>query len=171
MPSKKGKHEIRGISLRAVANQQTEVMGGLLERAAEQLMADELEHRKKFRAHPLNNICSGMGYAVEKISAGLGDAGEVPMALGGADSINSAVAKFQAAIQERGLASAYADTVGETVSEIAFALGRLVPRLKGAHAEWTPRDVEVYRFFLAAKVEELKGLAKEIDDDYESDQV
>lgn len=47
------------------------------------------------------------------------------------------------------------------MSEIAFALGRLVPRLEGGDAEWTPRDVEVYRFFLAAKVEELKGLAKE----------
>jgi hypothetical protein len=171
MPSKKGKQEIRGISLRAVADQQTDIMGGLLERAMEQLVADELEHRKKFRAHPLRGLCSGMGYAVEKISAGLTDAGEVPMAFGGVDSILAAVAKFRTAIEERGLTSAYADSVGDTMAEIDFALERLVPRLKGGNAEWAARDVEVYRFFLAAKIDELKSLAKEIDADYESDEV
>ena len=171
MPSKKGKDEIRGIGLRAIADQQTDVMGGLLEQATEQLVADELEHRKKFRAHPLRGLCGGMGYAVEKISAGLTDAGEVPMAFGGVDSIAAAVAKFRAAIEERGLTTAYADSVGDTMAEIDFALERLVPRLKGGNAEWTPRDVEVYRFFLAAKLDELKSLAKGIDDDYDSDEV
>jgi hypothetical protein len=169
--SKKRGQEFRGVRLRTIAEQQTDVMGGLLERAAEQLMADELDHRNKFRAHPLRSFCSGMGYAVEKISAGLRDSSEVPMALGGVDSILAAVDKFRTAIEERGLTSPYADSVGETLSEIAFALERLVPRLHGSHVEWTPRDVEVYRFFLAAKIAELKGLAKEIDDDYQSDEV
>ncbi|MCC7417290.1 MAG: hypothetical protein IT176_09120 [Acidobacteria bacterium] len=171
MPIRKGKQEIRGINLRTVADQQTDIMGSLLERALEQLVADELEHRKKFRAHPLRGLCGGLGYAVEKISAGLTDAGEVPMAMGGVDVVADAVAKFRGAIEERGLTEAYADSVGDTMAEIDFALERLVPRLKGAHADWTPRDVEVYRFFLAAKVNELKSLAKEIDDDYDSDEV
>jgi hypothetical protein len=83
------------------------------------------------------------------------------MALGGVDSITVAVGKFRAAIEERGLTTAYADSVGDTMAEIDFALERLVPRLKGGNAEWTPRDVEVYRFFLAAKIDELKSLAKE----------
>jgi hypothetical protein len=66
MPSKKGKDEIRGIGLRAIADQQTDVMGGLLEKATEQLVADELEHRKRFRAHPLRGLCGGMGYAMRR---------------------------------------------------------------------------------------------------------
>ncbi len=171
VPSKKGKDEIRGIGLRAIAEQQTDVMGSLLEQALEQLVADELEHRRKFRAHPLRGLCGGLGYAVEKISAGLTDAGEVPMAMGGVDVIADAVTKFRGAIEERGLTEAYADSVGDTMAEIDFALERLVPRLKGGNPEWTPRDVEVYRFFLAAKIDELKSLAKEIDDDYASDEM
>src|SRR5262249_14850336 len=154
-----------------LANQQTDIMGALLELALEQLVADELEHRKKFRAHPLRELCQGLGYAVEKISAGLTDAGEVPMAMGGTEVISETVAKFRAAIEERGLTEAYTDSVGDTLAEIDFALERLVPRLRGGHDDWTPRDVEVYRFFLAAKVNELKGLAQEIDDDYASDQI
>lgn len=170
-PIKKGKQEIRGINLRTIADQQTDVMGGLLERALEQLVADELEHRKKFRAHRLLGLCGGLGYAVEKISAGLTDAGEVPMAMGGVDVIADAVVKFRGAIDERGLTEAYADSVGDTLAEIDFSLERLVPRLKGGNAAWTSRDVEVYRFFLAAKINELKSLANEIDDDYTSDEV
>lgn len=171
VPSKKGKQGIQGVSLRSAAEQQTDVMGRLLERAAEQLVTDELEHRRRCRERPLRTICSGTDYAIEKISAGLRDAGEIPMAFGGVDVVQKAVTQFRAAIEERGLTTAYADSVGETLSEIEFALSRLIPRLEGGHSEWTVLDVEVYRFFLSAKVDELNGHANEIDGDYESDEV
>lgn len=51
----KGGHrpEFRNVGVRAAAEQQTTVMVDLLTRAAEHLVNEELEHRRKFRERPL----------------------------------------------------------------------------------------------------------------------
>jgi len=172
VPIKKGQKEIRGVSVRAVAEKQTEVMGRLLDRAVEQLVSDELAHRRQFRDRPLRNaLPSTLGYMVEKIAEGLQDSLSTSLALGGIDSIRAAVTKFRQLIDERGLTSAYEDSVGKTTSEVDFALARIESRLNGGLLEWTQRDADVYWFFLAAKVRELRELADEIDKEYDSDDV
>jgi len=172
VPVGKGKREFRGVSLRAVAEQQTTVMGTFLERAVEQLVSDEVTHRKKFRDRPLRQIVPDtLGYALEKIAAGLRDASEQPMAFAGIDVIRRASSTFRQRIDERGLTEAYKDSVGETISEIAYAVERIESQLKGATLGWTQRDSDVYWFFLSSKIRELQNLAAEIDQDYESDHV
>jgi hypothetical protein len=172
VPVKKGKREFRSVSLRAVVEQQTAVMGKHLERAVEQLVADERAHRKQFRNRPLRSAVPGnVGYALEKIGAGLHDASEQPMALGGVDVIRVVVTKFRQMIDDRGLTEAYKDSVGEALADIEHAVDRIDSRLKGADLGWSHRDAEVYWFFLVGKIDYLKRLAAEIDQDYESDEV
>lgn len=164
--------EFRNVSVRAAAEQQTSVMGKLLHKAAERLVADELEHRRKFRGQPLrNSLPSTLGYGIEKITEGLRDASSIPFALFGIDSIRAAVKRFREMIDERELTVAYGDSVGETTAEVDFALGRIESRLNGGLVEWTPTDADVYWFFLQAKVRELEELAVEIDANYDSDKV
>ena len=168
----KGKREFRNVRLRAVVEQQTDVMGKHLERALEQLVADELAHRKHFRDRPLRNaVPHTLGYALEKIGAGLHDASEQPMAFGGVDMIRGVVTKVRQMIDERGLTEAYKDSMGEALADIEHAVDRIDSRLKGADLGWNHRDAEVYWFFLAGKIDYLKRLATEIDQDYESDDV
>jgi hypothetical protein len=147
-------------------------MGRHLERAVEQLVADELAHRKQFRDRPLRSaLPHTLGYALEKIGTGLRDASEKPMAFGGIEVIRGAMAKFRQLIEERGLAEAYKDSVGDTLAEIDHAVDRIDSQLKGVKLGWVDRDADVYWFFVAEKIRELEKLAAEIDEDYESDAV
>lgn len=147
-------------------------MGAFLEQVVEHLVADELAHRRGFRDKPLRALLPGtLGYAQEKIGEGLREPASKPLALGGIDSIRAAVTKFRAAIEERGLTEAYKDSVGETETEIEFALDRIEAHLEGRLAGWSERDCDVYWFFLAEKVDELEELAESIDEDYASDEI
>lgn len=168
----KGKTELRHVSVRGVAEKQTEAIAAILARAVEQLVADELAHRRDFRDKPLRDLLPGtLQYGLEKIAEALRDPTATPLGLGGLDSIGGAVVKFKEGIEERGLTDAYKDSVGETVAEVEFVLGRLESRLKGAVTEWADRDADVYWFFLDGKLEELQKLADEIDRDYASEEV
>jgi hypothetical protein len=169
VPVKKGKTEFRSVRLRTIVEQQIDVMGKHLDKAVEQLVADELAHRKQFRDRSLGNaLPHTLDYALEKIGAGLGDASERPMAFGGIEVIRSAVAKFKQLIDERGLSEAYQDSVGRNLTDIDHAVERIDSHLKGNQLGWTMRDGDVYWFFLYGKIRELRGLADEIDRDYES---
>src|SRR5437763_875802 len=108
---------------------------------------------------------------IEKIAEGLREPSSKPLALGGIDSIRADIAKFRAAIEERGLTEAYKDSVGEAQVEIAFVLDRIESHLEGSLSGWTDRDADVYWFFLSEKLDELEDLAEEIDKDYASDNV
>jgi len=168
----RGHSEIRSISVRSAAAQQTQLMGELLSRAVEQLVSDELEHRRRFRDRPLRmTLPSTLGYMVEKLSEGLRDVSSIPFAIGGIESIRDAVIRLQGAVDDRGLTVAYKDSVGETINEVNFVLERIASRLKGGLSDWAQLDAEVYSFFLRAKVHELQELAAEIDREYDSDEV
>jgi hypothetical protein len=172
VPVKGGRAEFRYISVTEVAEEQTRLMGNLLNKAVEQLVADELEHRKTFRSQPLRSaLPHTLGYGIEKISEGLRDTSSTPFAFIGIDSIRAAVKRFREMVDERGLTVAYEDSVGQTTAEVDFALGRIEARLNGGLREWTELDADVYWFFLSAKVRELEELAAEIDADYDSDKV
>ena len=95
----------------------------------------------------------------------------MPLALAGIDSVIKALASTRAALTERGIDSAYKDSVGEVLAELDFAVERICTRLDGGMKDWTDRDAEVYWFFLNAKLKELRNLAGEIDDEYSSDEV
>jgi hypothetical protein len=147
-------------------------MGSFLERVVEHLVADELAHRQEFRGRPLRALLPHtLGYMIEKIAEGLREPSSKPLALGGIDSIRASVAKFRAAIDERGLTDAFKDSVGEAEAEIEFALDRIESHLEGKLAGWTDRDADVYWFCLSEKLDELEDLAEEIDKDYASDDV
>ncbi len=169
---KRGRMEFPHVSVRDAAEQQTAVMGALLNTMAEQLMSDELAHRKQFRDQPLRNaVPDSLGYATEKIGAGLSRPEERPMALGGIEVITKALKKLREAVKQRGLTDAYKDSVGQTTAEVEFALTRIDARLKGGLPEWTQQDADVYWFFLAEKLRELQKMAAEIDAEYASDEV
>ena len=164
--------EFRSVRVRAAAEQQTAVMAKFLTHAVEHLVAAELDHRRRFRELPIRGVLpSTLGYMLEKVSAGLRDSTAVPLALAGIDSIIEALASTRAALAERGIDSAYKDSVGEVLAELDFAVERISTRLHGGMKDWTDRDAEVYWFFLNAKLKELRNLAGEIDDEYSSDEV
>jgi hypothetical protein len=164
--------EFRNVGVRAAAEQQTMVMADLLTRAAEHLVNEELEHRQKFRERPLSGaLPHTLGYMLEKIGEGLRDGASIPFALAGIDSVRAALGSFRALLDERGIGGAYEDSVGDVLSSLDFVLERLSGRLNGGLRDWVELDGEVYWYYLHGKLDELRHLAQEIDDDYASDGV
>ena len=84
--------DFRSISVRAAAEKQTEVMGSFLERVVEQLVADELAHRRHFRGRPLRALLPHtLGYMTEKIAEGLREPSSKPLALASVESTRFAL--------------------------------------------------------------------------------
>src|SRR5438094_1968412 len=159
--------EFRSVRVRAAAEQQTTLMADLLTRAAEHLVNEELEHRRKFRDRPLRStLPHTLGYMLEKIGEGLRDNASVPFALGGVDSVRAALTALRASLEERGIGGAYEDSVGDVLSALDFVLERLSSRLNGGMPDWLELDGDVYWYYLHGKLDELRHLAQEIDDDY-----
>ena len=138
--------ELRNVSLIDAVESQTNVIGDLLTRVAEQLMAAELGHRRRFRESPLRATLQGtLGYALEKLSQGLRELESKPLA--------------------------DPDSVSAVLADLDFVIDRLRTRLDGSQTTWNEQDDEVYQFFLAGKLEELERMASEIDAEYQSDQI
>lgn len=164
--------EFRSVNVRGAAERQTQLMADLLTRAVEHLVNEEREHRRKFRARTLSGtLSSTLAYMLEKIGEGLRDEASIPFALAGVESVRDTLRAFRASLDERGVAGAYADSVGRVLSELEFVLERLSRRLDGGMPEWVERDGDVYWYFLHGKLDEVRRLAEEIDADYASDDV
>jgi hypothetical protein len=167
-----GATEFKNISVREAAVRQTELMADLLNRAAEALMSEERDHRRQFRGKPLRAaLPDTLGYMLSKVSEGLRERSSHAFAVAGLESIRGAITQFRELLEERGITDVYADSVGAVLADLDFAISRVAERLDGGHTDWTQRDAEVYAWFLHAKVDELRSLAREIDSEYESDEV
>lgn len=167
-----GPPEFRNVSVRHAAEQQTTHMAALLRRAAEYLVQEELEHRRKFRDTPLSRHWSRtLGYMVEKIGDGLREGASIPFAIAGIESIRAEVAAFRASVDERGIGAAYEDSLGDLLASIDFVLERLTCHFKGQMVDWDGRDGDVYWYYLHGKLNELRQVAEEIDAEYAADEV
>lgn len=166
---KGGKSERKNVDVRAAARRQLRIVTKVLKMVAEKMMEQELKHRRKFRKKPLAAVWATSSYMVEKVGQGLRDASAKPFAAAGLATLKNMAASMRAALTERGLDDAYRDTVVGPLDDLSFVIGRLGERLDGGAPSWTDRDTEVYRHYLAAKVDELKDLSTEIDAEYESD--
>jgi hypothetical protein len=160
------------VTLRSCVARQIEALGDLLEKVADQLVAEELAHRRTFRDAPLSNLLPHTcGYMVEKVADGLRDPSARVFASAAIESLRSSIKAFIEALAERGLAIAYADTVIGTAHEAGIAIDRLGEFIDGRRLDWTRQDGDIYWHYLEAKMRELQQMAGEIDAEYASDAV
>jgi hypothetical protein len=167
----KGKKGLVSVSIPDLARLQTDLLGQCLEAIAQHLITDELEHRKKFKGESLSALFNPCGYAIEKIADGMDRKQEIPMGLGGADSIKGVITEFEARLEERGLTDAYADSVGRNVASVRHVLQRCEERLNGQRLDWKKQDCDIHWRQLNASLDELRGHAAYLDELYASDQV
>jgi len=164
--------EFRHVSLVEAVESQTKIIGDLLARGAEQLMATELQHRRRFRDNPLRAVFQGtLGYALEKLSEGLREPESRSFAEWGLEHIVETLARFKELLRERGLADAYPDSVSRALAELDLTIARIRSRLAGSQPTWNEQDDEVYQFLLRGKLDELERMAGEIDAEFQSDEV
>lgn len=166
-----GRPEFKGVGIGDLVQLQMKEMTALLGLVLARLVDDEREHRRTFRGRPLAAILGSMSYPLEKVGAGLRDSGEKPQAMWGLEAIRGALEENREALVERGIVEAYADTVGTVLDELDFVVRRLAERLEGSRPEWEDADIEVYRHYLSERLDYLRHVFEEIDEEYPSDEI
>lgn len=154
-----------------IANQREEGTM-LLKAVSDELKRRRAEHRAKFKMEKLiDEFSSHLGYAFEKINEAIKGSGEDVQGQWGIKEVQRSLTCFRSALARR-------DIAVETYPGIEYAyeeLGYSVEQLS-RYLEQEPSDIQtvemagIVLFFIKKKVEELKSMAGELDDDYAADE-
>jgi hypothetical protein len=164
---KDGTNETRQVNVPALIDQQRNEVGAALDMIAGKLREEETEHRRKFRGVLLASYFDQLDYFSGKLSEAL-FAGQTKMASGMLELLTKKMEALRAELEQRGLLGKYVST-REFIVAIEHPVGRLREYLAGSLPGWTPEDADVFRSFLWSKIEELAGIAAEIDAEYSKD--
>jgi hypothetical protein len=169
--SHEGSYKKKYIDISALAGEQRKVVAALLESAAHTLEQEEIVHRKQWRERPLLPILEGQTlYALEKLGDGVRSPSVASIGQWGLGHIEAQIAKFKVALEERGLLGSLVG-LDVALSETEYPIQWLRQYLLGEHPHASAEDGAVYISYLAGKIEELQDMAKEVDDEYASDDV
>lgn len=141
------------------------VLGDILEK----LHQEEEAHRNRFAGESLSALFPDtLGYYFEKVSEAI--ISGTPAVIGQASlkTIQKVVNEFEDHLRKRDLLPAY-EFVGYELEETKYALDELSKYLtKTGDNRLHPKDASIFLFFSRSKLDNLKGMANEIDEQYES---
>jgi hypothetical protein len=125
-------------------------------------------HKEQFKGSPLADIFhSAMGYFFEKISQGIHSHsyGDREFGYRHVGLVKDTYEKFKAALAERNELNEYTEF---DLNEYFHALGRLDEYLSGGDTPMEEADARIYLSYLRHEHEHFVQIAKEIDEEYES---
>lgn len=125
-------------------------------------------HKERFKGSPLADIFhSAMGYFFEKISQGIHSHsyGDREFGHGHVGLVKDTYEKFKAALAERNELNEYTEF---DLAEYFHALGRLDKYLSGGDPSMEEADARIYLSYLRQEHKHFLQIAKEIDEEYES---
>jgi hypothetical protein len=154
------------VDVTKLAADQRDRVGGLLARLRDGLVEDDREHKAMFQGERLTALFKGTGYAFEKIIGALRVKGTDPMAEGGLAVLEQSLEKFRRALDARERPS---DSVDWIYSELAFPLAKVRQALdeRSSSNEDEKRNAYCLAHFVRLRFDELKGIAAELDADYQ----
>jgi hypothetical protein len=164
---KDGTNETKQVNVPALIDQQRTEVDAALDMVAAKLREEETEHRRKFRAVLLTSYFNQLDYFSGKLSEAL-LAGQTQMASGMLELLTEKMAALRADLEQRGLLGKYVST-REFIAALEHPVARLREYLAGSLPGWTPEDADVFRSFLWSKINDLAGVAAEIDAEYNED--
>ena len=120
-----------------------------------------------FSADPLQAIFpQAMEYHIGKVAEGIYDASSAAFGKVNLNYLEEIVGKFRAALEGRDELPAN-EVLQYKFKEIEHPFARLKAFFAGEASAFTSADAEVFAFYLGHKLEELRELAIEIDEEYE----
>lgn len=142
----------------------------ILSQMISKLKEDEMAHRRKFKDENLQDIFPPtLAYFFEKVFAACYDDAESPLAPGAFEIIAEVIEKFKNALQKRGLL--------ESTDHMAYLFDQVeypIVELRGCFenpptSTLNKKSAYIFVFFVQKKLEEMLQIAKEIDDEYNSE--
>lgn len=160
----------RHVSIEPLIEDQREVMQKALTEVLSRLKEEEANHRAKYRSKKLEDVFpSTLGYYFEKIGGAIdgsepGDFGTMHIGL-----VAGVIKAFKARLEERGILQAYESVVYQ-IELMEYPIQELTTYFADANrSSLNAKGAHIFAFFVYKQIQELKSMAKEIDEDYNSE--
>lgn len=157
----------RHIGIESLIKNQRDVIQKALTDVLRRLKTEEANHRAKYRDQKLEDIFpSALGYYFAKI----GDAidGNKPSEFGAMHIhwVAEVIEAFKERLKERGILQAY-DSIVYLINAIEYPIEELTMYFTDpTYTSLNAKSAHIFVFFIDKHIEELKSMAKEIDEDY-----
>jgi hypothetical protein len=153
-----------------IADQRHEI-AIILTAIIDQLEEEDRAHRDQFRMEKLATIFpETLDYYVEKIFEGINRPDYMEMGALHLGLIQEIFDGFRTALERRGLELDAYDGIKLLYEETAYPLAELRAFFEkvqqGGEPKFPPQAARIFAWFLKSKLDELRGMAQEIDEDY-----
>jgi hypothetical protein len=165
-------NEFEDINISMLINKQRHTINGMLNEVINELKKQEQEHKEKFKGDSLTDIFTknNVRYIVSKVWESIhSDAYPASLGLMHLELIQKSLVSLKQALQKRDLWGAY-DSVNYIYKEIEYPIGEVEKYFRGKNDLESSRDrARVNFFFIDKHLENLEQIAKEIDEDYNTE--
>ena len=162
-----GAPEHRVIDLASLIAMQRVFAIGALQKAIAHERGLEARHREQFRGTRLQDaLPPSLDYTFQKIGEDIRGTG-IGLGAGLLSSVEDAIAAFEHGLTVRQELPAQLDTFRHAATPGRNAVGRLREYMAGRCPELTAEDAEAFLFRLSHAVEQLRSLARELDETYQ----
>lgn len=164
-----GSHQFRDVSVTQCIEDQSNLIEQILSELLVELNHDQEEHKRTFMNDKLeSSFPETLGHGFEKLFEGVSGRGEPALALYGTGQVRSVIDDLRTKLEARGAELGTYGGLTESYHYIEFSLLHLERFLKGEAESAISDATEGYIFtsFLKEQVDDLRALAREIDNDY-----
>lgn len=163
-----GRFQSGRITIPTLIADQKDDLSQILESLIRRLEDEDAAHKEKFRMDKLAAVFpQTLTYHFSKVVEGIRK-GELQFAAINLEQITKALESFKEALASRGIELETYDSIKYLYDQLEHPLRRLQRFLKNQTSEsgFGPQDANIFVYFVEKKVEELKRIAQEIDDEY-----
>jgi hypothetical protein len=128
-------------------------------------------HKNQFKGEKLVDIFSpALGYHLEKIYLNIPDKGNAEFAAINLKVIHDALEEFQTALAKRGIELDTYDVIEDLYNVLEYPMAELAAYFQLLGQGDTPKindqTAYIFAFFISKKLDQLKEVAAELDEDY-----
>lgn len=159
----------RHINIGSLINDQRKSMQKVLTEVLRSLKEEEANHKAKYRSQKLENVFpSTLGYYFAKIGGAIRGSEPVNFGAMHIDLVAGVIKAFKDRLEERGILKAY-DPVIDLLKLIEYPIKELTAYFADATSSTiNAKGAHIFTFFVDKHIEELKCMAREIDEEYNS---
>ena len=161
---------IKNVNVPELIATQRDVFVDVLDNVIKTLENEEMEHRKNFEGKKLAGVFSSTSYPLSKIFEAILNPKSTHAQLGEVhvDQILKSIEAFKVGLKDREILEAYEEEGGRhTLELLAYPLQKLQTYFRNpAETYINEKDAYIFAHFVSTQIQELRQIAREIDEEY-----
>lgn len=162
--------EFTDVNTLELISRQRSVIEEILKTVLDELKREEEEHKEKFKGEKLADLFSSpLSYYISKVYEVIHGGGKAlgPFGMVNLESIEKTLKSFRQALERRDLWEA-SEAIRYIYKDLEYPISELKKYFQGEDdSESADKKANVNVFFLDKKIEELKEIAKDVDEEYD----